>query len=616
MGKSLILAVKIIGDANSAIAAMDQVSGKSSGMGNALGTAAKWSTAALAGIAAGAVMAGAAASDLEQSTGAVASVFGTYADEMTGYAEKAAGAVGLSQNQYNESAVLLGAQLKNMGVSMEEVSGTTNDLIGLGADLAATFGGTTADATAALSSLLRGERDPIEKYGVSIKQADIDAQKLAMGLDGLTGEAAKNADMQATLALLTAQTADAQGQFARETDSAAGAAQIAAANYENAKAALGEALLPIMAEASDKLADLAKWFQENASWITPLVGALAGLAGAIIVINGAYKAYAAIQAVQTAAQWANNAAWLASPITWIILAVIAAIALLVVAIVWVVQNWDLVKEKAAEVWQAVIDWISGVVEWIDTRFQLAILAVLLAWEQVKAGAAAVWDWIIGKITEVIQWIQIRIVAAIIVAANTWNRIKETAAAVWQAVIDWINRAIGFIRDGISNAINNAIGFFQNMGSTVSGVFQNIIDWVKTAIDWIANLARNAVPGWAKDLLGMSRASFMIQPEVMGLEIPAYAARMSVTPQVESYGLTTPDAYAPMAAANLGAMTMLATAMITARQPRSSSTTTVYEDKRTYEINLPNYLGDKEDVINELRAALKDADRNSDRIITA
>src|SRR5690606_8948385 len=136
---------------------------------------------------------------------AVASVFGDYADEMTGYAEKAANAVGLSQNQYNESATLLGAQLKNMGISMDEVSGTTNDLIGLGADLAATFGGTTADATAALSSRRRGERDPIEKYGVSIKQADIEAQKAAMGLDGLSGEAAKNADLQATLALLTQQ---------------------------------------------------------------------------------------------------------------------------------------------------------------------------------------------------------------------------------------------------------------------------------------------------------------------------------------------------------------------------------------------------------------------------
>ena len=60
-----------------------------------------------------------------------------------------------------------------MGVAAGDLAPVTNDLVGLGADLAAQFGGSSADAVAALSSLLRGETDPIEKYGVAIKQADI-----------------------------------------------------------------------------------------------------------------------------------------------------------------------------------------------------------------------------------------------------------------------------------------------------------------------------------------------------------------------------------------------------------------------------------------------------------
>src|SRR5690606_19832279 len=121
----------------------------------------------------------------------------------------------------------------------------TNDLVGLGADLAATFGGSTSDAVSALSSLLRGERNPIERYGVSMNEATVKAKMAALGLDGLTGEAEKNAKLQATLAILTEQTADAQGQFAREADTAAGAAQIATAKQEDMRAKIGTGLLPI-----------------------------------------------------------------------------------------------------------------------------------------------------------------------------------------------------------------------------------------------------------------------------------------------------------------------------------------------------------------------------------
>src|SRR4029077_17622360 len=63
-----------------------------------------------------------------------------------------------------------------------ELGPQTDDLINLGADLAATYGGTTSEAVSALSALLRGERDPIERYGVSLKQADVDAQLLATGI--------------------------------------------------------------------------------------------------------------------------------------------------------------------------------------------------------------------------------------------------------------------------------------------------------------------------------------------------------------------------------------------------------------------------------------------------
>lgn len=606
MGKSLILAVKIIGDASDAIKAMDSTATASEKFGKGLNTAAKVAGIGLGAIAVGAKVAVDAASDLEQSTGAVSSVFGKYASEMTKYAEGAADAVGLSQNQYNESAVLLGAQLKNMGISMEEVGGTTNDLIGLGADLAATFGGTTADATAALSSLLRGERDPIEKYGVSIKQADINARMAAQGMDKLTGDAKKNAELQVTLALLTEQTAGAQGQFARETDSAAGSAQIAAAKFEDAKAALGEVLLPVVTEIAEKFAEFSQYLQDNTDWIIPLVGAVAGLAAAIIVINGAYKAFAAVQAIQTAAQWASNAAWLASPITWIILAIIAAIAILVTAIVLVVQNWDLIKEKAVEVWTIVIDWIKMVIDWVQVRIVAAVAIATAIWANIKAAALAVWNAIISVIKTVIDWVSNKISAAVAVATAVWAAIKTAASNAFDGVVNAIKTAINWIKDTLSNAVTAAVTPFITLKDGAVGALQSIIEWVQNAINWVKDLASNAIPGWAKDLLGMAKgASMPITPEVAGLAIPDYQARMMVTPDMGA----VPQG---MEAGGLASRSLLSVSPIVPGRTASVQATAVHNvTNNTF--NFPNYAGSRDELAEYLRKALDRLDRRKERL---
>lgn len=423
MAKTAILAVRIIGDATDAVLKIDKTAAAAKTMQDKMDQASKGAAVALGGIAAAAIATGNAASEAEQAIGAVESVFKDYADGVMEYADKAADAVGLSEQQYASMASVLGSQLKNMGVSLEDAGGQTNDLIERGADLSAMFGGTTAEAVGALSSLLRGERDPIERYGVSINQAAIDAQKAAMGLDGLSGEAEKNANLQATLALLTQQTADAQGQFGRESETAAGQQQRATAEWANASAELGQSLLPVMTEGSKILGELGKFTAENTGLVTGLAAGIAVLAAGIIVINGAMKIYAAIQAIQTAAQWASNAAWLASPITWIVLAVVAAIALLVVAAVLIVEHWDEIKLGAEIVWAAVIDWVRQVGDWFDSVF------------------TAIGDW--------------------------WNGLVDS----WRMGID------------------------------------QLVGWIRDALDWFGQLASSVVPDWAKDMLGMSGATF-------------------------------------------------------------------------------------------------------------
>ena len=221
-----------------------------------------------AGIAAGAAVGGAAllalgkssfdaASDLQQSTGAIDSVFGDWALDIEQSAQAAAGAVGLPTAAYENLAAVLGSQLKGAGMNIGDVTGKTQDLIGMGADLAATFGGETSDAVEALSSVLKGETDPIERYGVSIKQSDINARLAAQGQDKLTGTALKRPPPTLRWRWSPSRPRTPRGAFARESDTAAGAQQRLSAKLENLQAKLGEKLLPVFTKVATWVSDKA-----------------------------------------------------------------------------------------------------------------------------------------------------------------------------------------------------------------------------------------------------------------------------------------------------------------------------------------------------------------------
>lgn len=212
-----------------------------------------------------------AASLSQQSIGATESVFGKFADTVVRRSNEAAEAVGLSANEYRELANVTGAMLAAAGTPLKRVTTLTDQLNRRAADMAATFGGTTREAVEAISSLLRGETDPIERYGVAIKQSDVSARLAAEGLDKLTGNALKQAEQQVRLELLFDQTSKTQGQFARESDTLAGAQQRLGAKVEDLEAKFGTLLLPALTEvatwAGDELVpaleDLAGWLSDN-----------------------------------------------------------------------------------------------------------------------------------------------------------------------------------------------------------------------------------------------------------------------------------------------------------------------------------------------------------------
>jgi hypothetical protein len=252
--------------------------------------------ATAATIGAGLYAAGQSAADLEQAVGGTEAVFAGSSKALDAWAKSADTSAGLSEEAARRLTTQIGGALQGLGFAQEEAAQKSIELTQIGADLAATYGGTTVDSVQALGSALRGEFDPMEQFNVFLKQSEIDAKAVELGLAETTTEVDKNARAQATLAMITEQSGAAQGQFARESETVSGKMAIAAAETENAKAAIGAGFMPVMAQVSGVLGGAATKFSEfneetggaAASVLTygtlalGAVGALSTLVGTVI----------------------------------------------------------------------------------------------------------------------------------------------------------------------------------------------------------------------------------------------------------------------------------------------------------------------------------------------
>jgi hypothetical protein len=387
---------------------------------------------------------------VQQAIGSVDSVFGKNAGQVKQWANSAATDVGLAKSEYMELASVMGAQLKNMGVPLDQVASKTNDLVGLGSDLAATYGGTTKEAVEALGSALRGVSDPIERYGVSVKQADIAAQQAKDGTDKLTGAAGKQAKTMALLSLVNKQTADAQGQFNEEQDTAAVQAQITAAKYEDMQAALGTALLPAITAVTNVLGRLAGVMTKHKTITLVVIAVIAAMAAAILLLNVAVGVYTA---VTTLAASATIAAWVAA--AWPILAVVAAVALVigVVVLLWkknatfrnaVLATWRAIKGAAIAVARAVKAAWSATWNAIQSAARSMGSAVRAVWNSIKAVARAV----VGSIKSV--WL------------GLWNALRSGARSAVAAV----KAAITGVKGTASSIVTSIKNLFSGMWSAI------------------------------------------------------------------------------------------------------------------------------------------------------
>jgi hypothetical protein len=187
-----------------------------------------------------------AASDLGETANKINVVFGDAAGAVNKFAADAAASLGQSQQQALDAAATFGVFGKAAGLTGGALSNFSTELVGLSSDLSSFYNASPEETIQALGAALRGESEPMRKFGVLLDDVTLRNRALEMGLVSTTKEALTPAHkVMAAYNEILMQTKDAQGDFARTSDGLANTERIVAAQTENLKTQFGQILLPI-----------------------------------------------------------------------------------------------------------------------------------------------------------------------------------------------------------------------------------------------------------------------------------------------------------------------------------------------------------------------------------
>jgi hypothetical protein len=189
-----------------------------------------------------------AASDLGETISKVGVIFGReFTPELEEWAEGAAQAFGQSKEQALSAAATFATFGKSAGLAGQDLVTFSTDLVELAGDLASFHNATPEEVIEALGAALRGEAEPMRRFGVLLDDATLRNKAFEMGIISTTRNAlTPQQKVLAAQAVIMEQTADAQGDFERTSDGLANQQRILSAELANVTADIGQGLLPVM----------------------------------------------------------------------------------------------------------------------------------------------------------------------------------------------------------------------------------------------------------------------------------------------------------------------------------------------------------------------------------
>jgi hypothetical protein len=414
------------------------------------------------------------ASDLSETINKTKVVFGDAGDAILQFAETADTQLGQSKQAALDAASTFGIFGKAAGLTGDDLSSFSTDLVGLASDIASFNNASPEEVVVALGAALRGESEPMRRFGVLLNEAVLQEKALELGIISTTNEAlTPQQKILAANAVIWEQTADAQGYFARTSGGLANQQRILTAQMENLKATLGNALLPV---------------------ITQFITAIT-------------------QFVQTD----EFKAWLD-----------AAVAGLMQFGVWLGENLPVALATAQEWFEAIQPTLAAVYTWLAENLPIAIQALSAFWTgTLQPALQAVWQFLQANVIPILQqvwdWLSVNLPPAIQALADFWSNVLQPALQrvwqfltvdmlpVWEALGDFLGVAIPLAIKAVQGAWQNIlkpvldaiwkfldtyiIPVFQAWWESIGGLrgaIEAVVGWIRNMTDALRNVQ---LPDW-------------------------------------------------------------------------------------------------------------------------
>lgn len=187
-----------------------------------------------------------AGSDVAEVQNVVDVTFGSMAETINNFAESAKSQFGLSVLQAKQFTGTMGAMLKSSGITGQAITDMSTKIAGLTGDMASFYNISQEMAFEKIRSGISGETEPLKQLGINMSVANLEAYAMSQGINKAYKDMSQAEQTLLRYNYLLSVTGDAQGDFARTSDSWANQVRLLSINFSSLKANIGQALIAVL----------------------------------------------------------------------------------------------------------------------------------------------------------------------------------------------------------------------------------------------------------------------------------------------------------------------------------------------------------------------------------
>lgn len=186
------------------------------------------------------------ASDIDEVQNVVDTAFDSMTAKMEEFASTAIETYGISKLTAKQTGSTFMAMANGMGLSAESASDMAIALTGLSADMASFYNVEQSVASVALKSIFTGETETLKQYGIVMTEVNLQEFARQKGIQKTYKNMSQAEKVQLRYNYVMAQTKQAQGDFAKTSDSWANQTRILSERWKEFQSTIGTTLIPTL----------------------------------------------------------------------------------------------------------------------------------------------------------------------------------------------------------------------------------------------------------------------------------------------------------------------------------------------------------------------------------